>query len=157
MTKQEMVDKVNQFIKTNYAKDIADLNKNIILTPVIEGGIDAPGFKITAGGGTLVKTEGQELNPPAELKVELSKKPVIRPTYRIMLPFDEVSFACTNEGYMKTLLDFVVSQAVSNYNFTFGGPEVTRYGVAYLFLPQVEDFRDDFLITFKGEYAQAGV
>lgn len=157
MTKQEMIDRVNQFIKTTYSKQIAEMNANVIITPVIEGGIDAPGFKITSGGGTLVKAEGQDLNPPAELKVELSKKSVIQPTYRIMLPFDEVSFACTNEGYMKTMFDFVMSQAVSNYNYTFGGPEVTRYGVAYLYLPQVEDFRDDFLITFKGQYAQAGV
>jgi len=158
MTKNDMIYELNSFIKTNYAKQIADLNKAVITTPVIEGEIEAPGFKITPGGGTLIKgLNVTVLNPPAELKVELSKKSVLIPTYRIVLPFDEVSFACSNAGYMKTLIGFTLNQAVSNYNFTFGGPEVTRYGEAYLFLPEVSDYKDDFLLTLQGKYADGAV
>lgn len=156
MNKQEMVDKVNQFIKASYSKLITDLNKNVIINPKeADGSTMAPTFKIGPGGGTLVKSTDKEaqLNPPAELKVELAKLDTIQPVYRIVLPFDEVNYTCINEGYMKTLFDFVMSQAIANYNLTFGGPDVTRFGEAYLYLPQVEDYRDDFLITFKGSYA----
>lgn len=154
-TKNEMVEQVNAFIKANYSKAIVELNTNVIINSSGEDGkTQAPTFKITSGGGCVLKNkEDKELTAPAELIVELDFLDTIQPLYRIAMPFDEVSYACVNPGYMKTLFDFVFSQAVANYNLTFGGPSVTRFGEAYLYLPQVEDYRDDFLITFRGQYA----
>jgi hypothetical protein len=154
-SKDEMIQQVNAFIKTTYSKAVVELNKNVILNSAeTDGRTQAPTFKLTSGGGCIIKNkEEKELASPAELVVELDFLDTIQPMYRITLPFDEVSYACTNPGYMKTLFDFVFTQAVANYNLTFGGPDVTRFGEAYLYLPQVEDYRDDFLITFKGQYA----
>jgi len=156
MTKQEMIDKVNAKIKEKYSKLIVELNKDLVYTPEVDGTIESPGFSITPGGGNLIEGKSEvQLVAPARLQVGLVKKPVVEPIYRIEIPFHDIQYGLeSNESYLESLLDFVFNQAINNYNFTFGGPKKVRYGTAYLFLPQVEDYRDDFLITFKGYFAK---
>ena len=155
MTKQEMIDKLNLFIIDNYAKQIGELNKAVIFTPTENGKISAPGFEITAGGGNLIKGEVSiELQPPAVLRVTLVAKDVMRPLYRILLPFEEMDVACNNDAYLAQIMNFVLSKAISNYIHTFGPIERVRYGLSYLNIPEVSDYHDDFLITFTGEYVE---
>jgi hypothetical protein len=154
MTKQEMLDKINKFISDKYSKQISELNKSVVITEVVDNKILAPGFKITSGGGAKIVGGKGELSPPAKLEVGMEYRDAIKPVYRIILPFEEMEVACRNENYLTQLMNFTLAQAISNYVYTFGPTDKIRYGGAYLKLPFVEDYQDDFLLTLTGEYVE---
>jgi hypothetical protein len=149
-----MVEKINKFIKDRYSKQINEMNKSVVLTEVVDNKILAPGFKITSGGGAKIVGGKGELTPPAKLEVGMEYRDAIKPVYRIILPFEEMEVACRNESYLVQLIDFTLSQAITNYVYTFGPTDKIRYGQAYLKLPIVEDYQDDFLLTLTGEYVE---
>jgi len=154
MTKQEMVEKINKFIKDRYSKQINEINKSVVHTEVVDNKILAPGFKITSGGGAKLIGGKGDLPEPAKLEVGMEYRDSIKPVYRIILPFEEMEVACRNESYLVQIMDFTLSQAITNYVYTFGSTDKIRYGQAYLNLPIVEDYQDDFLLTLTGEYVE---
>lgn len=132
---EQLIEKLTKMFEERYAKQFAELNKNLVEVPRDEKGrFKAPVIKLGSGGGTLLSdnSDGAKLNAPAV--VEVSNKPTkpFSMVYRIAVPLYELEIAADKPSYFNHLMDTVLTQAVANFKHTVGGDEnIMRFGEVY--------------------------
>lgn len=127
----DLLESLNKKFNESYGQYIADMNKSIYIRNKIDGKYEAPVIKIGPNGGYYDKP-GQEPVLPAVVSVELTKQDAEDIIYRLAIPRSELEIADKNPAYFKYLMDNILQKAVNNYQLTVGGPDVLRYGEAYL-------------------------
>ena len=158
MDRNEVTEKINKLFNTRYSKQLVELNKNVYPCAITDAGsYEAPMIAVGPNGAIqldLTKKDVVELPTPALVKVELTLLKGIKTVYRVVLPYNEMEIAARNESYFNYLMDAVLSKALGNYAATWGGPDVVRFGQAYVEIPDgFKDYGDDYLMTLQGSWA----
>lgn len=130
-------EKLDRLFISRYAKQLADLNKNVYVSAKNNaGGFDVPVVIIGEGGGTIVnspvKQDAFSLNPPAEVRLEQKDMLPYQAIYRIVVPREECEIAVNNPAYFNYLFDKIMTKALGNYKKTFGDENVVRFGTTYI-------------------------
>lgn len=131
----EMLNKLNEMFTKRYNPLFVSLNKNVIQTDVdTEGIMRVPTVSLSEGGATLIEQSSAgtfTLNTPARATVDTKSVYAQTVIYRLGLSIAEAEIAANKPEYFNFLLDSVLEKALSNYNNTFGGPAVQRFGKFY--------------------------
>lgn len=152
---------LNKKFTESYGKIIADLNTNVYVRNKINGKYEAPVITLGPQGGYFVGKSEPVL--PAMVTVELIQQEAQDIIYRLAIPRSEMEIADTNPAYFKYLIDNVLNKAISNYRATVGGPEILRYGEAYLKIELqypnepvdgLRDGSDYILMVLSGSWAK---
>lgn len=123
---------LNHKFQLQYGKHIAELNKNIYISPKNnDGNYEAPVIKVGSGGGAIMKKDSP-LPQPAVVSVETKKLEPAEVTYRIALPRAELEIADKSKAYFTYFFDRVLQQALNNYAVSMGKPEALRFGSYYI-------------------------
>ena len=126
-----MLEKLNKMFFDRYDKVFLELNKNVSIAARDGSVYDVPSVILGKGGGTISTADAFELSEPAQVEVSFKKKKMATAIYRILIPSTECEVAAKNPAYFNYLFDRIMSQAIANYNATFGGPDALRFGDAY--------------------------
>ena len=130
----EMLTKLNDMFVKRYNPLFVNLNKNVIQTDIdTEGVMQVPTVSLSDGGATLIEAETSTitLNTPARANVDTKRVYAQTVIYRLGLSLAEAETASNKPEYFNFLLDSILEKALANYNSTFGGPGVQRFGRFY--------------------------
>lgn len=95
--------------------------------------------KLSGGGATVIingKMESVALEAPAKASFDISKVHPHKVFYRIAFDVADAAKAESDDSYFNALFSPIITQAIHNYNDTFGGVDVLRYGK---FFCKIED------------------
>lgn len=133
MKLEDIIKNLDEMFIKRYDKLFVELNKNVYIMPEENGIFDVPVVTLGTGGGTLANTidAAFELQKPAYVKLQSKKMIGAQAIYRIAVPFNECEIAANKPEYFNFLFDKITYQAIANYNKTFKGPDVVRFGKVY--------------------------
>jgi len=134
MTKrEENLQALNSQFNARYKDLFLEMNRFVQLSEQTDGlFFKVPSVVLGGGGGTLAfNKEVFDLNPAAKVSIDTRVKECVQAVYRIQIPYNECSIAAENSAYFNYLFDNIMTQAVANYNKTFGGSDKLRWGKHY--------------------------
>lgn len=127
-----LTENLNKKLTENYAKLIADLNKNVYKAAKLDdGNYEAPNVSISDGGGAVLEKDAKQPDPAA-VKVALTKTAPIDVVYRLAIPVSECEIADKNPAYFIYLFNNILNKAIANYVATFGKVEALRFGSHFI-------------------------
>lgn len=151
----EMFTKLNDQFGKRYGQQIANLNKNVYISPKNDkGSYEIPTVKLGTGGGFVVPTDepAYSLPPPAMVGLVFKNMKPFQYVYRVAVPISECEIAANKPEYFNYLFDYVMLAAVSNYKATVGTPDKVRFGTKYIDA-QLRDAGENIEIRFHGDWA----
>lgn len=135
LSSQEMISKLDAMFLSRYNKRIAELNKNVYLSPRNDkGAFEVPVVTVGPGGGSILKgdVEDKKLSAPAIVSLQIKNMKREMLIYRISIPYDECEIAAKNSAYFNYLFDSIVDKALGNYKVTIGDENKVRFGEYYI-------------------------
>lgn len=139
-----LIENLNKKIVETYAKEFAELNKNVYKAAKLDdGNYEAPTVSIGNGGGAVLATATDKLPDPAPVAVAVTPVAPVDVVYRLAIPRSEAEIAEKNPAYFNHLFDKVLRQVILNYAATFGGSDKLRFGSHYFEAAVKEMTADD--------------
>jgi hypothetical protein len=139
----ELVKNLNKKLLERYAKQMADLNKNVYPSAKnSNGSFEAPVIELSTGGGTVNPKTSATKAPPARVSVEMKNLKPFDIVYRLLLPMSECEIADKNPLYFNHLFDKILGKALGNYKATVGDENVLRFGEKYISM-EIKDLHND--------------
>lgn len=131
-----MLTELNEKFNKRYSSIVADLNKFVNETPLIElegdYGYQVPSVLIEGDGSTLVSgSQPVQLNAPAKVSVVMNKVSAVMPILRVAIPLSEIEAAMSNNSYFNYLFDSIVDNLLKQYTQKFGAYDKLRFGEYY--------------------------
>jgi hypothetical protein len=152
----EILATLNERVQKRYVKLFADLNKNVMVMPALDG--DKPGtFAYMVPSVVLTGNGADPLLPPSTISVSSTKTQGIIPVYRTLIPTFELEIAAKNDSYFNYLMDEILDKCLRQYAQKYGAYDALRFGEYYAKVdPLVEANTDNanFIeLRITGKYA----
>ena len=151
----QTIESLNSQFNKRYNKVFLELNQNVTLAAKETDTFEVPSATVGGGGGSIVVGGAEtQINPPAKVSINYSRKQAVKAIYRIAVPISECTIAEENPEYFNYLFDQIMGKAIANYNATFGGQNTMRFGESYCEFKSFLDLGgDELILELMGTWA----